>query len=95
MGSMDRQLGHFRRYSMNELTTKCRTAGFQIRAAAHFDFIGMLPWWLKYCVLKSERMEPAAVRFYDQWIVPVSRFLESIVSPPVGKNIIVIGEKPK
>ena len=38
MGSMDRQLGHFRRYSMNELTTKCRAAGFQIRGHSSFRF---------------------------------------------------------
>jgi SAM-dependent methyltransferase len=94
MGSIDRQLGHFRRYTMNELTSKCRAAGFGIRSSSYFDVAGILPWWIKYCVFKSERMEPAAVRFYDRWVVPVARFLEGLVLPPIGKNIVLIAEKP-
>ena len=94
MGSIDRQVGHFRRYTMNELTSKCRAAGFGIRSSSYFDVAGILPWWLKYCVFKSEHMEPAAVRLYDRWVVPIARFLERLVLPPVGKNIVVIAEKP-
>src|SRR5882724_1905221 len=69
MGSVDRMLGHFRRYALGELTEKCGAAGFNIRFAAHFDFLGIAPWWLKYCVLQSERVEPTAVWLYDRWVV--------------------------
>jgi len=93
MGSMDRQLGHFRRYAMDELTSKCRSAGFIIRLASYFDVAGILPWWLMYCVLKSARMDPRAVRLYDRWVVPIARVVENAVSPPLGKNIVVVGEK--
>ena len=92
MGSMDRQLGHFRRYTIEELTSKCRSAGFKIRLAEYFDVVGIVPWWLKYCVLKSERMEPGAVRLYDRCVVPVSRALERLITPPVGKSIILVAE---
>jgi 2-polyprenyl-3-methyl-5-hydroxy-6-metoxy-1,4-benzoquinol methylase len=95
MGSIDRQFGHFRRYTMKALATKCRSAGFTVRAASYFDLLGIFPWWLRYCVLKSDQMEPSAVRFYDRWFVPVSRTLETFATPPIGKNIILIGEKAK
>jgi SAM-dependent methyltransferase len=93
MGSMDHQLGHFRRYTVDELTSKCRSAGFRIRFAEYFDVLGIIPWWLKYCLLKSEHMEPAAVRLYDRCVVPISRTLERVVAPPVGKSIIAVAEK--
>jgi SAM-dependent methyltransferase len=94
MGSVDRLLGHFRRYTLDELTEKCVAAGFTVRFAAHFDFFGIAPWWLKYCVLQSERVEPTAVWLYDRWVVPFAQKLEKAIAPPIGKNLIVVGEKP-
>jgi len=92
-GSMDRQLGHYRRYSMAELRDKCEKAGFTVCLASHFDFFGVLPWWVKYCLLRSSAMEPATVRFYDRWVVPLSRAIETRISPPVGKNLLVVALK--
>ena len=93
MGSMDHQLGHYRRYTMKDLAGKCKAAGFTIRLSSYFDMLGIPPWWVKYCVLRSKTMEPGAVRFYDRFAVPVSRFLESVIHPPVGRNVILVGEK--
>jgi hypothetical protein len=92
MGSMDHQLGHFRRYTLDELVSKCRSAGFQIRFSEYFDVIGIIPWWVKYCLLKSDSMEPQAVQLYDRWVIPFSRALERIITPPVGKSIILVAE---
>lgn len=92
-GSMDREFGHFRRYTMKELRGKCEAAGFTIRRASHFDFLGIAPWWLKYCLFKSRTMEPSAVRLYDRWVVPASRFLETLIPPPIGKNIVLVAGK--
>jgi len=94
MSRMDRQLGHFRRYSRTNLVGRCQAAGFRILLANYFDGLGVLPWWLKFRVLQSMTMEPGAVRLYDRWVVPVARILESFMPPPVGKNVIVAAEKP-
>jgi SAM-dependent methyltransferase len=93
MGSMDRQLGHCRRYTHAELTGKCVSAGFTIKFAEYFDVIGILPWWVKYCLLQSDRMEPEAVKLYDRLVVPISRILERLITPPVGKSIILVAQK--
>jgi len=92
-GSFDRQIGHVRRYSPTELTEKCGRAGFKILEARSFDFLGIVPWWIKYRLFKSRTMEPAAVRFYDEYVVPFAQAIERVVKPPVGKNIILVGEK--
>lgn len=90
---MDRELGHHRRYSLDELRAKCLGAGFKILQANYFDVLGIVPWWVKYRLLGSNKMEPGAVSLYDKCVVPISRTIETLVSPPVGKNLILIGEK--
>jgi len=61
--------------------------------SVYFDSAGVLPWWVKYRVLRSERMEPGAVKFYDDFFVPPLRRLEALVPPPIGKNILMVAEK--
>lgn len=92
-GSFDRQVGHVRRYTKTELTQKCERAGFRVLKSVYFDAGGVLPWWLKYRVLRSEKMEPAAVKFYDDFCVPLLRRVESVVPPPLGKNVLLVAEK--
>ncbi|HET6646752.1 MAG TPA: methyltransferase domain-containing protein [Pyrinomonadaceae bacterium] len=92
-GNFDSRLGHFRRYSKAELEGKLRKAGFKILQSSYFDFPGIGPWWVKYCLMKFDTMESGAVRFYDRFIVPTVRRIESVVTMPLGKNVIAIAEK--
>lgn len=92
-GSFDRLIEHRRRYSRAELEEKCTRAGFRVTFSRYFDFAGIAPWWVKYRLLKSDTMESGAVQLYDRWIVPINRRIESIVAPPIGKNVILVAEK--
>jgi SAM-dependent methyltransferase len=93
-GSFDRQVGHRRRYARAGLARKCERAGFKVVKSVYFDAAGVLPWWVKYRLLRSEEMEPAAVRFYDRFCVPALRRAEALVPPPLGKNVLLVAEKP-
>jgi Methyltransferase domain len=92
-GAFDERVGHLRRYTKHDVEEKLKNAGFKISLSRYFDFPGIGPWWVKYCLLKSATMEPAGVRLYDRFIVPAARRLESIISPPLGKNVIAIAQK--
>jgi SAM-dependent methyltransferase len=92
-GNFDRQIGHFRRYTKNELEEKCNRAGFRIMKSGYFDVAGILPWWIKFRLFRSDSMERGAVKFYDRWVVPVARAGESVITPPVGKNIFLVAER--
>jgi SAM-dependent methyltransferase len=92
-GSFDEQVGHRRRYTRRELTEKCERAGLSIVRAVYFDAAGVVPWWLKYRVLRSEKMEPSAVRFYDEFCVPLLRRAEARIPVPLGKNVLLVAEK--
>ncbi len=92
-GSMDKQLDHFRRYTRTELEKKCVAAGFKVITSRYFDVMGVTPWWIKYVLLRSNDMEAGAVKFYDQTVVPFARRLESVLTPPIGKNVLLVAEK--
>jgi SAM-dependent methyltransferase len=91
-GSFDKRIGHYRRYTRSELAAKCASAGLKVILANYFDFIGVAPWWIKYRLLKSDQLETTAVKFYDDYVVPLAKAIESAVSPPIGKNVILIAE---
>ena len=92
-GSFDRELNHFRRYSKSELEAKCVKAGFRMITSRYFDLLGVLPWWVKYRLLQSSKMEEGVVKFYDRRVVPIMKSFESRLTPPLGKNILLIAEK--
>ena len=92
-GSFDREINHFRRYTRIELEKKCRAAGLKVVSSRYFDLLGVPSWWVKYRLLQSKKLEPRAVKLYDQRVVPIARTFESWVDPPLGKNLLLIAEK--
>ncbi|HEX6279089.1 MAG TPA: class I SAM-dependent methyltransferase [Pyrinomonadaceae bacterium] len=93
LSDFDRRLGHFRRYGKAELEKKVREAGFRILKSKNFDAAGVLPWFIKYRLLGSMALEPLAVRLYDDLVVPIASRFEPRLPVPIGKNILLVGEK--
>lgn len=92
-GNFDRKIGHFRRYQKKELEEKCQLAGFKILKSKYFDFAGIIPWYIKYRLLKSDALESSAVKLYDKVAVPLIELSESLITVPTGKNILIVAEK--
>ncbi len=92
-GEFDRKVGHFRRYSKKNLEAICKSVGFEIVRSKYFDLAGILPWFIKYKVLKSDNLSSGAVSIYDKIAVPVMKRFESLVDVPLGKNILMVVKK--
>lgn len=92
-GAFDEKVGHFRRYTKNELEAKAKVVGFNIVKSKYFDFAGIFPWYIKYKLLKSDSLEGGAVTAYDKFIVPVTKQFERFLRLPFGKNILTILQK--
>ena len=93
-GEFDRKIGHFRRYSKIELEEKCRSAGFEIVHSKYFDLAGVIPWFVKYRLLRSDSLGSAAVKIYDKLVVPIAKPFERLIRIPVGKNVLMAVRKP-
>ena len=92
-GNFDKHVGHFRRYTKDELETKTKAAGFKIIKSFYFDFAGVIPWWIKYRLLKSDELNSGAIKLYDKFVVPITKTFESFITPPPGKNLLLIAVK--
>lgn len=88
---IDKDFGHFRRYTRPELRGKLAAAGFEIKRLDYFNAIGYFAWWLNFCVLKKRHFEIAKVRAYDRLVFPVAHFIEScVLRPPFGQSLLAV-----
>lgn len=91
---MDKSVGHFRRYERADLENKIQTADFFLQDLRYFDAIGIIPWLLFNTLGGATEFNPKLMGLYDKIFVPVSRTIETIVRPPIGKNLIGIFRRP-
>lgn len=89
-GPIDRDFGHFRRYSKAELESKLENAGFRIDRVRYYNCVGYFLWWLNFRVLQKRSFDAAAVRLFDRCIFPVVHGIEThICAPPIGQSLMV------
>jgi SAM-dependent methyltransferase len=88
---IDKDFGHFRRYTKPDLREKLERAGFEILKLRYYNFAGYFAWWLNFCVLKKRGFDLGAVRLFDRVIFPPVHWLESrIYPPPIGQSLLAI-----
>jgi hypothetical protein len=75
------------------LELKVGGAGGDVHVCRYFDLAGVLPWLLLMRLLGNTTFNPLLTDIYDKTIVPVSRVAERWLSPPIGKNLILVARK--
>ncbi|HEY0847585.1 MAG TPA: class I SAM-dependent methyltransferase [Noviherbaspirillum sp.] len=92
--SMDRKVGHFRRYTKQDLTAKLRDTQFSIVSAKYVDSIGFFAsLYFRFAGNDSGTLNHKALVFYDRVIFPISRICDVLLSPFFGKNVVVFAQK--
>lgn len=92
--SMDRKVGHFRRYDRAELVSKAVEAGFHVRDARYVDSLGFLASLLyKWMGNDSGDINRQALKTYDRFVFPLSRIIDTVSSRWFGKNLCLLAEK--
>lgn len=94
MSKLDRCHGHFRRYHRRPLVRSLEDAGFTIERDRYMDLPGALAWWLFNTLGGSTAFNRRMVSFYDRFLVPPARALERWLTPPFGKNLVVVARTP-
>lgn len=90
--SIDKDFGHFRRYSKPSLTKILTKAGFAVHRLFYFNFAGYFAWALNFKILGLRNFEPSKVVFFDQKIFRWCHLLErGLCRPPWGQSLIAIG----
>jgi SAM-dependent methyltransferase len=90
--SLDRHLGHFRRYEKNELVRKLEGKKFVIEKIYFHNFISTLGWFVNGRILKKKTMSSFQVGILDKFI-PFFAKAEEMIKIPFGLSLIVICRK--
>lgn len=89
--AIDKDFGHFRRYTRDELKDKLSRAGLIAERLVYFNSVGYLAWWWNFCLLKKRTFEVNEVRAYDRWVFPVVHWFESrVLRPPFGQSLLAV-----
>ncbi|MBN2475082.1 MAG: glycosyltransferase [Pirellulales bacterium] len=88
---MDRQLGHYRRYEVDELREKMEAAGLEIVFAKRFCRLGALAWWISAKVFRRRHLSPRQMIWFDR-LLPVTMLLDRLLPVP-GMSLMMIGRR--
>ncbi len=90
---LDKNVGHFRRYSKQEITNKVQAAGFEILEVEYADSLGILATLMIKCFGYKNSMgigNSASMKLYDTLFHPLSKTLDWLgMKYLLGCNIIL------
>lgn len=89
-GTIDKALGHYRRYQRAPLTSLLQATGFKVAHIEYFNLAGVPGWWFAGRVLRRQTIPAASLKLYDA-LVPLFR-LERLLPWRVGQSLIAIGQ---
>jgi glycosyltransferase involved in cell wall biosynthesis len=90
-GSIDKALGHHRRYTQEELAGKMSEAGFAVEHISGLNRTAPLGWLVNGRILKRKAVPVNQVRLLDAF-VPLIRILDRVLPLP-ALSLIAIGRK--
>jgi SAM-dependent methyltransferase len=91
-GTLDAALGHYRRYSHEELRQKMEQAGFRVERILDFNRISRPGWYVSGKVLKRTTLGAMQMKLFDQLVWLWRRIDQHLPWPPT--SIIAIAVKP-
>jgi len=90
-GSLDKGVGHQRRYERDEITSKLKEAGFEIEDVSFHNKMARFAWWLNSRVFRRNGLPSAQSKLFD-FFVPIFKKLDG-THPSSGLSLIAIGRK--
>lgn len=89
----DKVVGHYRRYSKNELMAKIRQTPFQIKNFFSFNFFSIPGWYIEGKIMKRKTISGHSIKCLN-FLVPIFEFFEKyIFRKKIGISFIIILEK--
>ncbi|CAA6604977.1 Type 12 methyltransferase [Rhodospirillaceae bacterium LM-1] len=94
MSPMDHRLQHKRRYHRRPLCDRVEKTGLKVLNSRYMDLLGVAAWWLFHVVGKRTEFNPDMAMLYDRLFVPLTRGIERLIRPQIGKSLVLIARKP-
>ncbi|RJL30767.1 class I SAM-dependent methyltransferase [Bailinhaonella thermotolerans] len=93
-GDFDRKVGHVTRYTPKTLRATVEAAGLRPQVLKPINFLGGLAWWVAVRKGGVGYPDPRLVKIYDRTVVPTTRFIEKLITPPFGQTVFCVARVP-
>jgi glycosyltransferase involved in cell wall biosynthesis len=90
-GSLDRTLGHLRRFSKSELSTMLEKRGFKVQHMVNLNKISTPAWWFYGKLLHRSRLSKVMLKMFDK-TVWIWRRIDGLL-PWRGLSLVVVATK--
>jgi glycosyltransferase involved in cell wall biosynthesis len=91
-GTLDINLGHYRRYDRAGLTRVLSEAGFTIESMRFLNRVGALGWWVNSRVLRRRVLPRGQLKAF-KWLLPLLKF-EASHPPRFGLSLLALARRP-
>jgi len=91
-GTLDKSLGHHRRFDKNSLTQLLNAHGYAVERIESFNKAAVVPWWAYSKVFGKGTISKLVLKIFDKsvWLL---RRLDAIIPWP-GLSLIAVARKP-
>jgi len=90
---LDAQLGHYRRYEVEELREKMEAAGFDVVYSKRFCKLGAIAWWVSGRIFQKRHLSPRQMIWFDR-LLRVTMLLDHCLPVP-GMSLMMIGRRKR
>ena len=91
-GSLDRAMGHLRRFSAEELTQLIEKSGLHVDRLYQMNKVGAVSWWIFGKLLGRTRINKLSLKLFDK-TVWIWRRIDGLL-PWKGLSVIAVATKP-
>ncbi len=94
MSPVDIATGHVRRYTKRTMAAALTGAGLTIEQLRYANALGLIGYFLATTVFRMTPSEGPMVKFYDRFVLPVTRAAEQLARPPFGQSVFAVARVP-
>jgi ubiquinone/menaquinone biosynthesis C-methylase UbiE len=94
MSPVDVATGHFRRYTRRSMAAALHGAGLRIEHLRYVNALGLLGYYMATSVFQLAPREGPMVKFYDRYVLPLTKGAERLVRTPFGQSVFTVARVP-
>jgi SAM-dependent methyltransferase len=88
----DQRIGHYRRYDVPSLM-RLMTPSLKATSIRYVDSVGFFASLANSLLLKQDEPTFRQIKFWDNWLIPLSTYLDPLLRYKFGKSIILVWRK--
>jgi len=89
---IDKQLGHFRRYTRKTLAGLVEAEGLRVLHQEYFNAAAIPGWWVTGTLFRIDRIKATPLQLYEK-MVPMMQLVDRLVGKRVGLSVVTVAER--